>query len=106
MKLTRAYSAQQKETMGNIIERADILALQETGSNLHQNRAFKDIIEKMPNRKVEAIDQFAFVYNSEQFSIVDSCETIRPIRSVKCSFQVSLYIERDDDRDDFAFEIF
>ena len=90
VKLERAYGGEQAETLRNIIERADILALQETEENLGDNAYFKKyVLKPLSDRQVVSIDFFAFVYNTKKFSLDPRlCETIRTKRSAKCVFRV------------------
>ena len=87
------FRDEQAETLRNIIERAEILALQEVGTTLTDKNSkeytfFRDnILKFLPGRKLHAIDNFAFVYDSNKFSIV-SCKTVLFKAAVNCSFQV------------------
>ena len=89
----RAYRNEQ--TVRNVIEMADILVLQEVGTQLtvplsDQYVFFRDnVINVLPGRTLKAIDSFAFVYDSNKFSIV-SCITVSSDKVVRCSFKVGL----------------
>ena len=92
-KFSRAYADEQAETVRNVIEMAEIVALQEVGTQLqaplsNEHSFFRDkILDVLPGRKLKAIGSFAFVYDSNKFSVVTcgigSSETV-----VNCSFRV------------------
>ena len=95
-KFNRDYASEQAETIRNVIERADILALQEVGTQLalesgaEYNVFDENIMQVMSTgRDIKAINYFAFVYNTKKFSVVpNSCKLILTKKITRCSFRV------------------